>query len=414
MNKKTVLLLWTSILCLLLTGCRQGVISVSTDGLERNISSLTVPENIKIVGLGEASHGVREYQQMKAEVFMALVTNHHCNTFIIEGDFGGALKVEQYIHGGEGTAREAAQEIGFAIYRTQEMVDFIEWMRQYNEAAPEGEDLHFYGMDMQRYDNNKEYLLKVLEAGAPELSQRYETAFASLTDENRLTLDQATLLQGEQDALACIEAMDQQRAEIVKVVGEEAFAFARECAQSIYQCTKLLMGNTDYNTKRDGYMAEKIDWFVERSHGKMMLISGHNGHIGKVSASGYPCLGELLNEKYGENYFAIGTDAIMTSFNSQQENGFTVMKVKNTNDLTRLTEGAANAYYYVDFAKVGEGEDWQHILTKPQRMTALNVGISKWQQKLPFLFTQRITPQTTYNGVILFREVTPSTLLPKG
>jgi erythromycin esterase-like protein len=41
-------------------GSKQGF-AANTDALTLNIDSLTVPDNIKIVGLGEASHGVSEY-----------------------------------------------------------------------------------------------------------------------------------------------------------------------------------------------------------------------------------------------------------------------------------------------------------------------------------------------------------------
>ncbi len=37
------------------------------------MSNLSLPDHVKIVGLGEASHGVREYQKMKLDVFKALV-----------------------------------------------------------------------------------------------------------------------------------------------------------------------------------------------------------------------------------------------------------------------------------------------------------------------------------------------------
>ena len=103
--------------------------------LQTEVESIKVPENVKVVGLGEASHGAKEYQQMKLEVFKALVENNGCRTFIIEGDFGGALKVNDYIHGGQGTAKEVVAEIGFKIYNTQEMADLVEWMREYNQTV---------------------------------------------------------------------------------------------------------------------------------------------------------------------------------------------------------------------------------------------------------------------------------------
>lgn len=130
---------------------------------------------------------------------------------MIEGDFGGGLKVDAYIHGGEGTAQEAVAELGFGIYRTKELAELADWMRSYNAEAAEGRDLHFYGMDMQRYDNNKEYLFSVLDEAAPELSEEYKEIFSQLTDDNRYVLDNSALEQAQTDAMALLKAMDERR-----------------------------------------------------------------------------------------------------------------------------------------------------------------------------------------------------------
>ena len=36
------------------------------------------------------------------------------------------------------------------IYRTEEIKNLVEWMRDYNASAAQGDDLRFYGFDMQR------------------------------------------------------------------------------------------------------------------------------------------------------------------------------------------------------------------------------------------------------------------------
>ena len=66
----------------------------------------------------------------------------------------------RYIHGGTGTAQEAAAAIGFAIYRTDEMAALISYMREYNDSAAHGEDLRFYGFDMQRHSYSLRFLLE--------------------------------------------------------------------------------------------------------------------------------------------------------------------------------------------------------------------------------------------------------------
>ena len=91
------------------------------------VENITVPESAKIIALGEATHGNAEFQQLKLEVFKQMVKNNGVRAFALEGDYGGCEQVNRYIHGGEGTAQEAAAAIGFSIYRTEEMAELISY-----------------------------------------------------------------------------------------------------------------------------------------------------------------------------------------------------------------------------------------------------------------------------------------------
>ena len=126
----------------------------------KSVSDIKVPENTRIVALGEATHGNVEFQELKLDVFKVLVENYRVRAFTLEGDFGGCEVVNRYINGGDGTARDAAEAIGFAIYRTEQMEELITWMREYNDVAPENDKLRFYGFDMQRVEYNHKYLLE--------------------------------------------------------------------------------------------------------------------------------------------------------------------------------------------------------------------------------------------------------------
>ncbi|MBQ3973746.1 MAG: erythromycin esterase family protein, partial [Lachnospiraceae bacterium] len=88
-----------------------------------SIEDMEIPEGTRIIALGEATHGNREFQQLKKDVFEQMVRKYKVRAFALEGDFGGCEYVNRYIHTGEGTAEEAAAAIGFAIYRTKEMAD---------------------------------------------------------------------------------------------------------------------------------------------------------------------------------------------------------------------------------------------------------------------------------------------------
>ena len=135
------------------------------------VSELKIPAQTQIAALGEATHGNAEFQRLKLDVFQVLVEKYGVRAFALEGDFGGCEAVNRYIHGGAGTAAEAAAAIGFDIYRTQEMEDLIAWMRSYNEAARPGGDLWFYGFDMQRYEFNYLFLLQAAREAGVDTSE---------------------------------------------------------------------------------------------------------------------------------------------------------------------------------------------------------------------------------------------------
>ena len=91
--KKIICSCLSMVICLtMFTGCSNTESFVQADLIytQSDIGTISVPNDVQVVGLGEASHGVSQYHQMKADVFKALVENNGCRTFIIEGDFGGA------------------------------------------------------------------------------------------------------------------------------------------------------------------------------------------------------------------------------------------------------------------------------------------------------------------------------------
>lgn len=397
----------------LFTGCGNSTTTLSADlsYTETEMSSISVPANVRVVGLGEASHGVKQYHEMKAEVFKNMVQDNGCRTFIIEGDFGGALKVDEYINGGNGTAEEAVGEIGFAIYRTQEMADLVSWMQSYNENVSEEEKLHFYGMDTQRFDNNKEYLFSILDQTVPELSERYKKTFSELTDANRTSLEADTLNKGKEAAMELLEELAVVEMDIVNISGQSAFDYARECLYTIYACCDI-QSSDDYNATRDQYMFEKVEWFLQHGDGSVLFINGHNGHIGKTSVAGYTCLGELLAENLGNDYYSIGTDAQETQFNSQKENGeFEVVEVSNANKLNDQLEHSDNNQYFVDFASAAVDETWEQILSSEQTITTLNVTLSGMQKWMKSAYTTTIIPNTAFDGMIIFSRVSPASII---
>lgn len=238
---------------------------------------------------------------MKKEVFQVLIENENCRVFALEADFGGGCKVNEYIHGGEGTAEQAVAQLGFALYRTDAMENFVEWLREYNSTAAENEQVSFYGFDMQRYDNNKEILFEYLSAVDETSRNALEECLQGLTDETVYTQEAAVNEKAAEDMQAFLSKMEEQR---------------------------------------DEYMADKVKTIMEMEPDERIMISGHNGHIQKKSPNvSYTCMGEILAGEYKAEYYTIGTDFIEGEVNVINEAGNEQnMHIKSENDLKALLQ----------------------------------------------------------------------------
>ena len=209
------------------------------------VSELAVPVGTRVVALGEATHGNREFQELKLDVSKTLVEKDRIRAFTLEGDFGGCEAVNRFIHGGEGTAEEASAAIGFAIYRTDEMADLISWMRAYNESASDGQDLRFYGFDMQRTENSYRFLL--------EEARRLGVDTADLEAIwNGDSYSDAFDSDGIADVYAALEQ------EITMAESGDDAALAIHRIDSLQQGIELSkhIDSSDYSSVRDGYMTQ--------------------------------------------------------------------------------------------------------------------------------------------------------------
>jgi erythromycin esterase len=84
----------------------------------------------RIVGLGEATHGTREFFEMKHRIFKYLVEMHGFKAFAFECDYGESVFFDRYINGGPGDIDELMKtKMHFWTWRTVEVRALLEWIR---------------------------------------------------------------------------------------------------------------------------------------------------------------------------------------------------------------------------------------------------------------------------------------------
>jgi erythromycin esterase len=103
--------------------------------------------NARIVSLGEATHGTREFFQLKHRMMEFLASEMGFTIFSIEANMPEAYRLNDYVLNGAGDPAALLRGMYFWTWNTEEVLDMIKWMREFN-ASGKGR-VQFTGFDMQ-------------------------------------------------------------------------------------------------------------------------------------------------------------------------------------------------------------------------------------------------------------------------
>lgn len=416
--KKGLFLTVSIALTVFLVGCGTGEALEDVAQYTSTIEKIDIPNDVKVIGFGEATHGNIEFQELKKDLFQALIVNEDVRVFVLEGDFGGAQQINQFILTGNGTAEEAVNALDYSIYRTEQMIGFVQWMHDYNKSVDENEKVYFYGNDMQRYDYSKKELLNYFGKVNGDVAKGFAAKLEHVSNETMRELSNSQLEELDATMDGILSDLQSNRTVYIGQSSEESFALASQYAQIMKQRTQLFLNDSNYAHLRDQYLAENMQWIVDfeaaRGHDKV-LISAHNGHIEKTSASlaGYKAMGDYLDEIYGEAYFAIGTDFIDNTFqalngSSGERENYTL---EHHNDLVDAFQDVEENIFYVDFEKASASQKLKAILSTKQKMGNIGDDFRSWYKFAKMFYTIEMIPNEAYDGIIILKEATPTTVI---
>jgi erythromycin esterase-like protein len=101
----------------------------------------------RIVALGEATHGSREFFQLKHRMLEFLATQMGFTIFSIEANMPEAYKLNDFVLNGKGDPAALIKGMYFWTWDTQEVLDQVLWMREFNKSGKG--PVQFTGFDMQ-------------------------------------------------------------------------------------------------------------------------------------------------------------------------------------------------------------------------------------------------------------------------
>ncbi len=101
----------------------------------------------RIVALGEATHGTHEFFQLKHRIIEYLASQKDFTIFSIEANMPEAYKLNDFVLRGEGDPKQLIKDMYFWTWDTQEVLDMVLWMREFNKSGKG--HIEFTGFDMQ-------------------------------------------------------------------------------------------------------------------------------------------------------------------------------------------------------------------------------------------------------------------------
>ena len=288
-----------------------------------------IPEkfkNAKIFGFGEASHHGKEFFNIKAKFFKYLVKNQNVKVFIMEESYPAEAGINEWIAGGKGDAKTIANNFSILPWYNQEVVDLLEWMRNYNLAHPNEEKIRFYGMDIQNVEGiNQEIRDFVKEYQVPVREELLSVVDS--TTHKKIDYDKST---------NWADIQLPRLREVEQIITDHQKNFDpkhKEKFTAILRALNYLKAYTYYlqhskSEVRDRNLFESVKWIIDNNtnNGKA-FIWAHNEHINNHEmlshGSGWISAGGHLKDFYKEDYYSVYFD-----FGTGKAIGFVTRKNK--------------------------------------------------------------------------------------
>ena len=289
--------------------------------------------NAPLVLIGEASHGTHEFYRIRAQITKRLIAEKGFNAVAIEGDWPDAYRVNYFVRG-RGTDPDASLALaGFRrfpqwMWRNADVLDFVGWLRAYNDDRPLASNVGFYGLDLYSLHTSMEAVLRYLNVVDPEAARRAAVRYACFSQygADLQRYGQTTSL-GMRPS--CEREVIDQLVELRRAAGEYVRRDGRVAADDLFfaEQNALVVANAERYYRamfasnvsswnlRDRHMAhilESLTTHLEREQGRAkVVVWAHNSHVGDARATemgidNQITLGQLARQRRGADAVLVG------------------------------------------------------------------------------------------------------------
>ncbi|MFE3882311.1 erythromycin esterase family protein [Streptomyces lydicus] len=375
---------------------------------------------VRIMGLGESTHGTREFFRLKHRIVQFLVREAGFTTFAMEASASAARALDAYVRHGTGDPARLLTRLGFWTWRTEEILDLVEWLRAHNAVLPESRRVRFVGTDPQRCADSLQVVTAFLRQVAPERERDVDAlqVLEQARPASRPDPEQALLRRVE----ALVGFLEDHREQFARHTtadtAHEALEHARillRAADLVTRSPGMASGEHSVFAARDRYMADAVARLVDDSAAERVILWAHNGHLTKGTyGNGVPSLGSRLRERYGDSYYALALLFGKGSFLARRGNdpqgpprrhriGTAIRSVE-----ARLAQ-AVPGNYYADLRTPGPSPEAARWLRTPHMHRSFGAEVPRFVYRFHMA---PLVPAEDYDGIAFVAHSTCSRLLP--
>jgi erythromycin esterase-like protein len=287
----------------------------------------------RFVLIGEASHGTHEFYRIRAEITKRLIREKGFSAIAVEADWPDGYRVNRYVQG-RGGDTDASQALGGFkrfpqwMWRNADVLEFIGWLRDHNDAMPIESRVGFYGLDLYSLHASMEAVLSYLRVVDPEAARRAQRRYACFDHFGESPQDYGYAATAglapscENEVVAQLTELQRSAAEYAirdgRVAADDLF-FAEQNARVVRNAERYYRAMFGDHAKswnlRDRHMAETLDALIaflefDRRAPKI-VVWAHNSHLGDARATqmgikGELNVGQLVRERWGNGALLVG------------------------------------------------------------------------------------------------------------
>ncbi|HEY8227928.1 MAG TPA: erythromycin esterase family protein [Pyrinomonadaceae bacterium] len=288
----------------------------------------------RFVLIGEASHGTHEFYRERAQITKRLIKERGFDAVAVEADWPDAYRVNRYVRGTTSDAEAIDSLEGFKrfptwMWRNSDVLDFIGWLRNYNDALPRNRNrVGFYGLDLYSLHSSIGAVLGYLTKVDPEAAKRARYRY-SCFDHFGEDIQAYGYAASFDLTESCQNEVVSQLVELRRRASDYASRDGRVAADDFFfaeQNARLVKNAEEYYRAmfrrsvsswnlRDRHMAETLSSLVvhlenQGQPGKVVVWE-HNSHLGDARATemgerGELNVGQLVRERYGKSAILVG------------------------------------------------------------------------------------------------------------